>query len=52
MFKYNCTECDFVSDDKTEFQMHMDRHMNMKRYKCNVCASAFFTVTVDKSLET
>ena len=43
MFKYNCSECDFVSDDKTEFQTHMDRHMNMKRYKCNVCASAFFT---------
>ena len=43
MFKYNCTECDFVSDDKTEFQMHTDRHMNMKHYKCNVCASAFFT---------
>ena len=21
MFKYNCTECNFVSDDKTEFQM-------------------------------
>ena len=43
MFKYNCSECDFVSDDKTEFQMHTDRHMNMKRYKCNVCAMAFFT---------
>ena len=43
MFKYNCTECDFVSDNKTEFQMHTDRHMNMKHYKCNVCASAFFT---------
>ena len=43
MFKYNCTECDFVSDDKTEFQMHMDRHMNLKHYKCNICAIAFFT---------
>ena len=43
MFKYNCSECDFVSDNKTEFQTHTDRHMNMKRYKCNVCAMAFFT---------
>ena len=43
MFKYNCTECDFVSDDKTEFQTHIDRHMQLKRYKCNVCAMAFFT---------
>ena len=32
MFKYNCSECDFVSDDRTEFQTHMDRHMNMKHY--------------------
>ena len=43
IFKYNCTECDFVSDDKTEFQTHMHRHMNVKWYKCNVCAMAFFT---------
>ena len=24
-FKYNCPECDFASDDKTEYQTHLDR---------------------------
>ena len=42
-FKYVCEDCDFVSDDRTEYQTHVDRHRNMKRYKCNVCGSAYFT---------
>ena len=42
-FKYVCEDCDFVSDDRTEYQTHVDRHSNMKRYKCNVCGSAYFT---------
>ena len=42
-FKYVCQDCDFVSDDRTEYQTHVDRHRNMKRYKCNVCESAYFT---------
>ena len=42
-FKYVCEDCDFVSDDRTEYQTHVDRHRNMKRYKCNVCESAYFT---------
>ena len=42
-FKYTCEYCDFVSDDRTEYQTHIDRHRNRKRYKCNVCESAYFT---------
>ena len=42
-FKYLCENCDFVSDDRTEYQTHVDRHRNLKRYKCNVCESAYFT---------
>ena len=42
-FKYLCENCDFVLDDRTEYQTHVDRHRNMKRYKCNVCESAYFT---------
>ena len=42
-FKYKCPECDFVSDDKTEFGVHLDRHQNVKRFKCNLCNQAFFS---------
>ena len=42
-FKYLCENCDFVSDDRTEYQTHVDRHRNLKRYKFNVCKSAYFT---------
>ena len=42
-FKYLCENCDFVSDNRTEYQTDVDRHRNMKRYKCNVCESAYFT---------
>ena len=42
-FKYVCEDCDFVSDDRTEYQTHVDRHRNMKRYKCNVCEHAYFS---------
>ena len=42
-FKYKCPECDFVSDDKTEYTVHLDRHRNIKRFKCNVCGQAFFS---------
>ena len=42
-FKYLCENCDFVSDDRTEYQTRVDRHRNLKRYKCNVCESAYFT---------
>ena len=52
MFKYNCTECDFVSDDKTEFQTHTDRHMNMKHYREVVCSPGHFLKgAVNLSLE-
>ena len=29
-FKYVCEDCDFVSDNRTEYQTHVDRHRNMK----------------------
>ena len=35
--------CNFVLDDRTEYQTHVDRHRNLKQYKCNVCESAYFT---------
>ena len=41
--KYLCHDCNFVSDDRTEYQTHVDRHRNVKQYKCNVCESAYFT---------
>ena len=31
-FKYLCEDCDFVLDDRTEYQTHVDRHRNIKRY--------------------
>ena len=42
-FKYKCPECNFVSDDKTEYTVHLDRHHNIKWFKCNVCGQAFFS---------
>ena len=42
-FKYACEQCEFFSDDKTEYQTHVDRHTNTKRFKCNVCSMTFFT---------
>ena len=42
-FKYACERCEFFSDDKTEYQTHVDRHTNTKCFKCNVCSMTFFT---------
>ena len=42
-YKYNCPECAKGTDDKAEYTIHMDRHQNVKRYKCNVCDQAFFS---------
>ena len=42
-FKYNCKLCDKQTDDRTEFQVHMNRHNNVKPYKCNICESLFFS---------
>ena len=42
-FKYNCPECDFASDNKTEYQTHINHHENVKHYKCNLCSQAFFS---------
>ena len=37
MYKYNSPECAKGTD------VHMDRHQNVKRFKCNVCDQAFFS---------
>ena len=43
-FKYTCTQCEaFASDDKTEFETHVARHLNVKKFKCNLCSQAFFS---------
>ena len=42
-FKYNCPQCTKGMDDRTEFTVHMDRHVNIKHFKCNVCDQAFYS---------
>ena len=42
-YKYNCPECSNGTDDKTEYTAHMDRHSNIRHFKCNVCDQAFFS---------
>ena len=43
VFKYNCKMCPKQTDDCTEFQIHMNRHTNVKPYKCNICESSYFS---------
>ena len=42
-YKYNCPECSKGTDDKTEYTAHMDRHSNIRHFKCNICDQAFFS---------
>ena len=42
-FKYECRQCDYKTDDKTEFTSHMDHHQEFKRYKCGFCDEGFYT---------
>ena len=41
-FKYQCTECDKATDDYTDYQVHMNRHQNIKPYHCNLCNEKSF----------
>ena len=41
-FKYRCSECDKATDDLTEFKVHMNRHQDIKPYKCNICNQKCF----------
>ena len=41
-FKYRCSQCEKVTDDLTEFQTHMNRHQNIKPYRCNICNEKSF----------
>ena len=41
-FKYNCPQCAKGTDDRTEFTVHMDRHVNIKCFKSNMCDQAFY----------
>ena len=41
-FKYRCSECDKAMDDLTEFKVHMNRHQDIKPYKCNICNQKCF----------
>ena len=42
-FKYSCTMCSKQTDDRTEFQVHVNRHTNVKPYKCNICEASYFS---------
>ena len=42
-FKYECEQCDYKTDDKTEFTSHMDHHQELKHYKCGFCDEGFYT---------
>ena len=42
-FKYNCDDCDYKTDDKTEYTSHCDHHLNFKRFKCGNCDEGFYT---------
>ena len=41
-FKYRCSECDKAMDDLTELKVHMNRHQDIKPYKCNICNQKCF----------
>ena len=43
VFKYNCKICPKQTDDRTEFQVHMNRHTNVKPYKCNICEASYYS---------
>ena len=43
VFKYNCTLCPKQTGDRTEFQVHVNRHSNVKPYKCNICGQSYFS---------
>ena len=43
MYKYVCPDCGKGTDDKTEYGVHLARHENLKRYKCNICSQAFYS---------
>ena len=42
-FKYECRQCDYKTDNKTEFTSHMDHHQEFKCYKCGFCDEGFYT---------
>ena len=42
-YKYVCPDCGKGTDDKTEYGVHLARHENLKRYKCNICSQAFYS---------
>ena len=42
-FKYNCSECEYKTDDKTDYTSHCDHHNNFKRFKCGNCNEGFFS---------
>ena len=41
-FKYRCSECDKATDDLTQFKVHINRHQDIKPYKCNICNQKCF----------
>ena len=42
-FKYQCQQCEMATDDKTQFQIHVNRHNKVKPYRCNICGKSFYS---------
>ena len=42
-FKYNCKECEYKTDDNTEYTSHSDHHNNFKCFKCGNCKDGIFS---------
>ena len=42
-WKYNCDSCSFGTDNKSQFQIHRDRHDQVKRYQCGNCGYKTFS---------
>lgn len=43
--KYSCddTACEYVTQDRSNFRVHLKRHKGAKLYKCHKCSKSFFT---------
>ena len=42
-YKYVCPKCGKGTEDIHLYGIHLDRHGNLKRYKCNVSGQAFYS---------